>query len=222
MANAFCLETTLSDPMAGNNDINDVTIPALSSGSAFIKASYYHLMDRFLNTNGTSMSGKAPKIGPNWYVLSGTHNVGSNATVVSSVGGFFGLDQGEDDNYAFEAAVTVTSAVSAVRLDVRLNDDLGSANNRILLDWNGTNLRLREFFASATATQTWTTPFTQLNTIYPIRIEVRGANIKVFVSTSGVWAEYFNVTTSLLTGSRIGISGQSGAQLVYAFSYPIT
>lgn len=206
---------------AESNNITDITIPAFGAGSAFLKASYYSLMDDFLNANATNMSGKAPLIGPNCIVASGTHDV-NNGNARTTVGGVYSWNTGVSNNYAYELSITVSAAVSVLHVDLRLNDDAGSANNRLLLDWNGTNIRLREFFASAVATQTWTTAFTQTNTTYRIRIEVRGSNIKVYVAVAGVYTKHFDVTTSLTTGARVGVGGATTAVVPFVVQYPIT
>jgi hypothetical protein len=104
-----------------------------------------------------------------------------------------------------------------MRMDVRLGDDAGSANNRIILDFTGGNIRLREFYASATATQTLTTAFTLATaTLYTVRVYCFGATIKVYVNN----VLYHTMTTSLTTGTRVGVFGDTFRQTYTLMAYP--
>ncbi len=212
---------------AAGSTVNDITSPAFGASYALMKASWFYLMDGFINTNGTSMSGKAPTVGNNAVQVSGAHttSTSNNFTMVSSSAGLVSWNTGVADNYAFEIIATVTNTSSIMRMDCRLADDSGSANNRIILDFTGGNIRLREFYSSATATQTLTTAFTLAvaPTFYRIRIEVRGAQIKVYVKTdAGADTLYHTMTTSLLTGTRVGIFGETTRRTDFVTVYPIT
>lgn len=204
-------------------NINDVTSPAHGVSYAFIKPLYYPLMDGFVNTIGTNMSGKAPTAGNNAIVASGTHSTISGFEMSSSADGLVLWNTGVSDDFAYQVKARVTNASSVMRMDVRLQDDAGSPNNRIILDFSGGNIRLREFFASATATQTLTSAFTLSTTSnYVIRIEVRGAEIKAYVKTdSGADTLYHTMTTSLLTGDRVGVLGQTTRRTDFVVVYPI-
>lgn len=201
--------------------INSFSIPAWESDIAFIKTGYYLLMDGFFGSSGT-MSGRAPTVGPTPSIASGSHNINGSGRMTTSSDGLIVWNLGTN-NYNYETEFTVSNTSSVARHDVRMNDDIGSANNRIIFDVTGGNARLREFFSSATATQTLTTALTlsTANT-YKLRIECNGSSIKVYLSTNGAAAvQLFSMTTSLTTGGRVGIFGQTTRSQNYAVAYPI-
>lgn len=198
--------------------ITSANIPAFESIGYFSSVSRNYLLDNFTGTNGTSLVGRSPDvIGPVPNVLSGTHTL-SSGSMASSVNGLVSYNLGTGINdYVLECFSFITNTSASIRLDVRLQDDSGSANNRIILDFTGGNIRLREFYASATATQTLTTAFTLTsNTSYNIRIYCSGATVKVYVG--GVL--YHTMTTSLTTGNRVGIFGETTRLTGLLFAHP--
>lgn len=208
-----------------SSNINDVTVPAWGSKVALLKASYYYLLDGFDGAGGSTISGRTPLSGGNAVVVSGTHTLNGSSRMQSSVEGLVSWNIGQA-NHNYELLTVLSNTSSAMRMDVRLGDDSGSANNRIILDFTGGNARLREFFASASATQTKTTAFAlAVNpTFYRIRIQSNGSAIKIFISTSGaaeVQLSALDMTTSLLTGTRVGIFGQTTRTTTFVAAYPL-
>lgn len=205
---------------AADTNINSFDVPAYSAGYALIRPDYYYLMDDFPNANGTSMASKAAFIGPNANVISGVHTV-QNGVMTTSTTGNVSWNVGSPDLVYEIVATTVTAASQTMRIDVRLQDNTASANNRIIIDFpsgSGT-IRFREFFANATAVQTLTESFTiASSTSYRLVIIANGANIKVYVS--GVL--YFDVTVQLLTGNWINISGEVNRWSQFITAYKLT
>jgi hypothetical protein len=191
----------LNATISGSTDI-----APFESVAYFSTVNRSYLIDNFTAANGTSLTGRAPDFGPTPVIVSGTHTVSSNRMVTSSNGLVsYNLGTGIND-YVWECFTDVTNVAATMPMHVRLGDDIGSANNRIILDFTGGNIRLREFYASATATQTLTTAFTvATSTNYVIKLYCSGATIKAYVND----VLYLTMTTSLTTGNRVGISGET-------------
>jgi hypothetical protein len=166
-----------------------------------------------------AISSHTPDIGTAAVTASGTHTINGVSQMATSVAGvvIWNLGTGQND-YVFETLNLLSNVSCIMRMDVRLQDDAGSANNRIILDFTGGTIRLREFYASATATQTMTTAFSLAidPTIYTVRVYCSGATIKAYVD--GVL--YHTMTTSLTTGQRVGVFGETTRKIITLIAFP--
>jgi hypothetical protein len=201
-----------------NATISSAAIDPFESIAYFSSVTRGYMIDNFNGTLGTTLSGRAPDTGPTPVIVSGTHTIGSTNEMITTSNGLVSYNLGTGINdYVWEALTEISNTSSTMRMDVRLGDDAGSANNRIILDFTGGNIRLREFYASATATQTLTTAFTLATaTLYTVRVYCFGATIKVYVNN----VLYHTMTTSLTTGTRVGVFGDTFRQTYTLMAYP--
>lgn len=208
---------------AGYTNVSGAAISGVQSIAAFnsllyvTTASRALLADHFTASDGTSISGRAPAVGNTPNVASGTHTITSNR-MVSSVLGTVTWNVGTP-NYVIEKSGIVTSTSAQFYLNFRLQDNAGSTSNRILINFlSGTTLQLREYVASATPTNTVTTPFTvATSTEYRMKVIVNGSSIKVYIDD----VLYIDFVATLLTGTFVGIIGSNDFNTDYITVYPL-
>lgn len=209
------LPTGIYNDLAGAT-LNSSNVPAWGSTVAVIKPTYYYLMDNFLGTAGSSITGRVPKIGNTANVLSGTNTINAGNELVSSVNGYITWNLGVSD-YIFDYIRYCTNISDLMRTDVRLLDNTTSTTNRILIEFTGTNLRVREDSGGG-LTQIANPAFVHaINTPYRIRVMCNGSNLQVFVN--GV--SYVNVTTTVTTGAWAGIFSATTSNTSFLTAYPL-
>lgn len=196
--------------------LNDATVPAWGAVAAVIKPSYYFLNDGFTGTIGASITGRNPTVGNTWNVVSGTHTINSTSDVATSSNGLVTCNLGVS-NYIVEAISYVTNTASEMRYDFRLANNTSSVGNRILLRFQSGNINVHEDSGSGLI-QIGTSAFTlTTNTLYRVRIECNGSNIKVFVA--GV--QYINATTVVTSGTYAGFLGDTVRFTSLIVAYPL-
>lgn len=202
---------------AGTN-INDITIPAWGGKLAIVRGDYYHLLDGFTATTGTSISGRAPIVGNTPNITGGTHQVTSNQMVTTGGSGLIVWELvGSPNDYIFEYLTSCSNLSAVMRADVRMTDNIGSTTHRIIVDFTATDLQVREYDGSATPNNTWTAAFTRTtSTQYRIRIECLGTSIKVYIG--GVL--YIDEVTTVTTGDFVSVFGQTTRSTDFVVVYP--
>lgn len=195
---------------AASADVNSLTIPAYSGRVAFIKSSYYHLMDGFTAANGTSISGRAPTIGNTPSIISGTHTIQSNRMSSSGSDGLVLWGVGTP-NYVFEADFIVTGTTAGLRVDLRYVDTIPSTTTRLIFDHVDASdiIRLRDFVGGAVA-NTWTAAYVMTTGTKRVKIIMNSGSVKVYIDS----VLYIDETTTVTTGNYLAVLGQLTQQTI--------
>jgi hypothetical protein len=199
-------------------DIDDMTVPAWTAGVGLVRPEYYYLMDSFLGTAGSSMSGRTPKIGNNAQMLSGTHTINASNEMVTSSPGLVLWDVGHAD-LVFELLGQASNTSTSFRMDIRYATNTTSTTNRIIIDHSAGNVRVRESTGGGgltTLTSGVSTAYTMSVGFHRMAVVASGSSIKVYMG--GVLK--FDTTTTILTGNFISLFGETTRVTDFVVVYP--
>lgn len=216
-SDAFAVPSNFQDE--SNVDVSSpVTVAAYSGEIVFTKAANYYLTENFNGTNGTSIVGRTPVIGNTINVISGTHTIGTNNDLVTSSNGLVSWDIGAAD-YILEMIARVTNVSSTMRFDLRYADNTSSATHRLIVDFSGGLIRLRENNDSGTLVTLATAAFTlAISTDYAIKATCNGSNVTISVNGT----TYINQTVNVVTGNYAAIFGDTTRRTNFICAYPLT
>lgn len=199
-----------------NVDVSSPTSVAAYSGKLIItKTANYYLTEAFNGSDGASITGRVPVFGSTANVISGTHTI-LTANMVSSANGLVSWNMGVND-YTVEMTASVTNVASTMRFDLRYADNTSSATHRLIVDFSGGLIRLRENNDSGTLNTLATASFTlATNTDYAIKAVCNGNNVKIYVNNT----LYIDQTVNVTTGPYVAIFGDTNRKTQYISVYP--